>query len=146
MLKKKRLLGAGMYLFCLLMWFWVIPEQTQSKTAEEFPRLIVLFLAIPSVVLLVRPGSAARGTPWSEAEKTAFRKTAILLAVVCGYMILVPLLGFYSSSILGMVAILLCLGERRPLHLAAAPLVIVGFMYLGLGLGLSFQMPAGLLP
>lgn len=146
MIRGKRLLGLGVLVFCLLLWFLIIPNQTEGKTGAEFPRLIVLFLAIPGAVLLLRPGAATGAAPLKGEELYALRRTALLLALVCVYMLVIPKLGFYTSSILGMAAFLYCLGVRTPLQITLTPLISVGLMYLGLGLGLSFRMPAGLLP
>lgn len=63
MIRGKRLLGLGVLVFCLLLWFLIIPNQTEGKTGAEFPRLIVLFLAIPGAVLLLRSGAATGAAP-----------------------------------------------------------------------------------
>lgn len=49
-----RLIG-GLFLFaCLLLWFWIIPQQVVGEEQAFYPRLTVILVAIPAALMFLR--------------------------------------------------------------------------------------------
>ena len=144
MYKTDRLLGLGIVLFCLILWFLIIPQQTSHRRAAEFPRMVVVFMALPALVLAIKPTlPASERVTWGMAEKRAMGRSVILLGLTALYMGLVPVVGFYICSTISLLAFLRCLGEKRWRYLFILPLCVMTILYLTIAKMLSFPMPTG---
>lgn len=62
-----RLIG-GLFLFaCLLLWFWIIPQQVVGEEQAFYPRLTVILVAIPAALMFLR--NKGGGSPWPFSGK-----------------------------------------------------------------------------
>lgn len=137
-----RCLGLGFFLLCVLLWFVIIPGQTEGETEAFMPRLATVGLAIPSLILLLRPTSAAQ----LKVQPAVFlRSTLPLLAVFLAYVLGVNYGGFYVSTAFFLPAALILFGERRKKTLLLTPVCLLGAVYLVMSAWLNFQLPSGLL-
>lgn len=101
---------------------------------EFFPGVMTATIAVLSAALLVR--SLWRGSLQS-ADATAYAAGQVIVRMVCflallvAYILIYEPLGFLLASGLALPAGMLLLGERRPLHVVAFPLLLVGLAYFG---------------
>ncbi|EAV41568.1 hypothetical protein SIAM614_30696 [Stappia aggregata IAM 12614] len=68
----------------------------------------------------------------------------MLLTLVCGalYLALVPVLGFYTTSALVVIALPLVLGFRQPVYLGVVTIVFIGIVWSVFSLLLEKPLPA----
>lgn len=144
MISRDRLLGLSVILFCLIMWFWIIPQQTGHRLAAEFPHLVVLFLVFPALVLISSPTAQTSAKAFLDAaEKRALRRSSALLGLTTLYIFLVPVVGFYVCSTVALFFFLRCLGEKRWRYLCFLPVGMMAALYLSISKALSYPMPTG---
>ncbi|WP_077072529.1 tripartite tricarboxylate transporter TctB family protein [Mailhella massiliensis] len=138
-----RLTGLGFLVFSALLWFVIIPAQTEGPEEAFVPRLAVLVIALPSLIMLLRtPGEK----PAPTFDPTAFLRVsvpAILLFLV--YIVSLSRLGFFVPSFVFILCSLLLFGERRKKVFLFTPLVCLGGIYLVIVHFLQFELPRGLL-
>ena len=46
-------LGIGMIIFCIAVWFYCIPYRIVGDAPRFFPRLIIFFILIPSILFVL---------------------------------------------------------------------------------------------
>ena len=142
-MNKDRWIGLGFCVLCALLWFVVIPQQTEGPEEAFVPRLAVLGMALPALIMLIR--RPPTGSP-SGFDPAIFLRVALPLALgVLAYAIGMNWLGFYSSSAIFLVIVLLFFGERRPVLVACLPAALLGTVYFVISYCLKFQLPQGLL-
>lgn len=112
-----RLLGLFFALFGLLLMFVVIPRHTEVidygwMRPQTLPNAMALVIAAAGVLLALRPRGAV-AMEWGAAGRAA----AYLVLVAAG-VYLISLFGFKIVAPLIALAIMLLIGERRPLWLA----------------------------
>lgn len=142
-MNKDRWIGFGFLILCALLWFVVIPQQTEGPEEAFVPRLAALGMAVPALIMLVRrPPSESP----SSFDPVLFLRVSLPLAlVVLAYAIGMSWLGFYSSSAVFLVAVLMFFGERRPAMVVGLPAALLGTVYFVISYCLKFQLPQGLL-
>lgn len=144
-MSKDRIFGLSLLLACALLWFVVIPDQTEGADEAFVPRLTVLFIALPSLILFLRPGRAPEGKAAGDALTVFWRATLPAIALFLAFVIGVGVLGFFASALVFAVAALLLFGERRASVLALTPPLLLGGVYLVIVHLLKFNLPEGLL-
>jgi len=53
-------LGIGMIIFCIIMWFYCIPYRIVGDAPKFFPRLIIFFILIPSILMIINRRQAPK--------------------------------------------------------------------------------------
>ena len=122
-----RVSGTFFLLFGLAMYFLVIPEYVEFNdegniAPSTMPNIISLVIAFFGGVLVLKP------TPHQLQDKLFILKTAGYIAMLAAGIYAMSLFGFqYVGPVLAL-AIMLMIGERRPLWLGAGvilmPLII----------------------
>ncbi len=110
-----------------------------------FPRLLAGLLALLAVLLLVRGLHAGRGQGGAPRARPA--PALLVFGPLAGYLLLVPRLGFFTSTFLFVTAMGALLGERRPAALGRAVVVAAvatGACYLVFERYLRVLFPRGL--
>ena len=69
----------------------------------------------------------------------------LIVLLIVGYIYLMELLGFYSSTIIFLEISFIYLGERKLLTLLIIPLILITFIYLIFTLWLYVPLPEGIL-
>lgn len=122
-----RLLGLFFAAFGLLMLFVLIPQQTEVvdygwMRPQTLPNAMAIVIAVSGVVLALRPRGAVT-FQWRQALRAA-----LYLGLVSAGVFLISLFGFEIVAPPMALAIMLLIGERRPLWLvlgvAGIPLLI----------------------
>lgn len=115
-------------------------------TPAFFPRLLATILAILALPLVVR-GLRARRAP-GEAARAPLAPALLVFGPLAGYLLLVPLLGFFAGTFLFVLAEGVLLGARTPRGVAravAVALVTTLACYLVFERYLRVLFPDGLL-
>lgn len=139
---NNRITGIGILLFCAVLWFAILPAQTEGGEDTILPRIGIITMAVPSLVMLACGGSKGR----QAFRPEAFAKVTLpllLLFALCAAA--VPCIGFFTCSASFIAAAFLLFGERRPLRIILTPACVLGIVYAVLRLALNFDLPRGLL-
>lgn len=112
-----RLLGMFFALFGLLLLFVVIPQHTEAvdygwMRPRTLPNAMAVVIAVSGLALALRPRGAV-AFEWRPAARAA-----LFLMLVAAGVYLVSLFGFEAVAPLLALAVMLLIGERRPLWLA----------------------------
>lgn len=116
--------------------------------ANVFPWSLEALLAVFALVVLVQAARRRDAAPRSGEAVQVGRIIGILVASIV-YLIVIPLLGFYTTSFLFMTLISWLVGERRDLrgllNGAVVGVLLVGVVYAGFWLFLKVPTPSGIL-
>lgn len=142
-MNNDRWIGLGFLILCALLWFVIIPGQTEGSEEAFVPRLTVLGLTIPSLIMFLRRPAAT--VPLDVNLNAFLSSTLPTLGLFIAYLIGVTFLGFYVSTACFLVLSMILFGERRAKTLILAPVLLLGSVYVVVSVCLKFQLPAGLL-
>ena len=150
-MKVADLVGGLIGVFIGLYAIWEgsnMPTDVVMKIGPSFfPNILAGFLILFSVILII---NALRGRSVGKVEalrlsdKGVQRGLVTLAATIIFCAILEPL-GFIPSSILFLVFMMLLMGNRKPLQLTIAPLLVTFSIWLIFEKLLNLSMPAGVL-
>lgn len=115
-----------------------VPDSSDDSpfSARSFPLALGVLGAVLSAVLVVRPGATA---PVGVAG-FAWGRTVGLLALMAGFALAIPYLGFAVTSALFLAGGFRLLGERRPVVLAPVAIgVSLGFWAMFHALGVTLD-------
>ena len=147
-MNKDRITGLLFLFFCALLWTWLIPCYVKGEEQSIFPKLVTLFIAIPSLLLCLRKGGHAPAEP-SSCPSGIFRSSGLhLLLLAAGYalyLIAAARIGFFVSSLAAGMSALLFFRERSPLIILGVPLSLLAVIYFVIVYLLKYPMPAGIL-
>lgn len=128
--QAERLMALALLAFSLaylaIGWRIPVPDSSDDSpfSARSFPVALGVLGAVLSLALLVKPTS---GAPVGVAG-FAWGRAAGLIALMAGYALAIPHLGFVVTSALFLAGGFRVLGERRPLVLASVAVgVSLGF-------------------
>ena len=148
------LIGFVLLLYSLIHIFYLTPDQVELHQNDAVlamsPRLFcyitagtLAFLSAVLIGLSLTPGgqkAAASPSSWRPLMRGLF-----CTAVACAYALLAGVLGFFVSTILAMIALLLYFGVRSWPGILLFLVVVLGFLYLFFVEALRVVMPDGLL-
>lgn len=141
-------LGAVLLLFCLWLWLFAIPLQIRGDEQKLYPRFTTFFIAIPSLIILLRGLRKGVFAPEGKPFLTVLHESRYCLGAV-GLMVLYAVgmsyLGYYSSTFLAVAAFMMYLGERRPVPLVLTPLGLMLVVNIVIERILSYPLPEGFL-
>ncbi|RLA82012.1 MAG: hypothetical protein DRG31_07940 [Deltaproteobacteria bacterium] len=139
-----RLIGAILFAFSLILYFFIIPwgiegagEGGAGLSPDFMPRWIAITLAALSALLffMARP---------SQKKVSLFApRVLITVALFVLYIALAPLLGYLLTSVLVMAAYLLHFGVRKPLTLVTLSLLLPLVLYLFFARVMLVVLPRG---
>ena len=139
---KDRWTGLGFLILCALLWFVIIPQQTDGAEEAFVPRLAVAGMAIPSLILLLRPSGR---TAYDFSLPVFLRVTLPAILLILTYIAGVAWVGFFVSGLAFIPLALLLFGERRPHAFWLTPALLLGGVYLVMVRFLHLELPNGLL-
>ena len=128
----------GGFFYFLTMDF---PELKNNELGPAFlPRIYCGLLIIFGLILFIQ-GLLDKN---KEAEKVkTFGYALMSMAIVFLYILVLPYVGFYISTVLAMLGLLIFSKVRRVLLLVSVPIGAVLFVYLVFELMLKVQIPKG---
>ena len=142
-MNKNRSLGLGFLVFCVLIWTVVMPRQIEGPEEAILPKLAVIAIAVPALIMFIRPAAEAPGALFDLGAFLPITLPCLLLTVA--YIFGINLIGFYLASEIFLVIALLLFGERRLPTLVLLPVAVLGAIYFVISFCLKFQLPQGLL-
>lgn len=144
-MQKDRVFGLCLLLLCALLWFVIIPGQTEGAEEAFVPRLTVLFIAVPSLVMLLWRPRNAETAPVGDGPAVFLKATLPTILLFFAFLVAVDSIGFFVSSLVFSVCALLLFGERRAQVFLFTPLGLLGAVYLVIVHLLKFSLPQGML-
>ena len=118
-------------------------------SSSFFPELSLLFLGGLSLALLAK-GLANRSAVVpvkenaSRLDRSQIRQVVAITVTMLAYVHLIEPLGYYLSSVLAMIAVMVILGIRSRLRLLLVPVGLMVVVYLFFELTLKIMIPRGL--
>ncbi|MEO1092181.1 MAG: tripartite tricarboxylate transporter TctB family protein [Pseudomonadota bacterium] len=126
--------------FVALGLFMAVQALDYSGATGRYPLALSVALAILGLIVA---GKALFRETDAERALTVHRGRLILTAAVAaGYFLLVPVLGFYTASVLIVACLPVALGFRKPVYLATVTVVFTGTVWIVFSLILEKPLPA----
>jgi hypothetical protein len=94
-------LAAGVFSLLFAVAFYV-QSGALKGVGRDYPLGLVIFIALGGLFLLaqgIRKRLSGRDIPPADAEPAAYGRVAVITAASVAYVILIPLLGFYTASV-----------------------------------------------
>ncbi|MBO4316847.1 MAG: tripartite tricarboxylate transporter TctB family protein [Mailhella sp.] len=141
-MNQNRWTGLGFIILCALLWFAIIPWQTEGAEEAFVPRLATAGMFIPSLILFLHPGGKDKNTV--SGVPLFMRVTLPAMLLILAFICSVTRLGFFASSAAFMLLALALFGERRPLAFVIAPAALLGGVWLVMAHFLHLDLPKGM--
>lgn len=145
---QDRIVGGLFVGISILLWFVVLPREIQGEAQILYPRLTVLFIAVPALFMLLRrprkaaaPACAPGGLP---GRDVALRVAALIL-LMAGCIFLTGYLGFFVANFLCAMVYMRFFGERRLTRVVGVPAVLLLAIYVIVVRLLHYPLPQGIL-
>lgn len=144
-MKTDQKLGLGLLIFCLIMWFFIIPNQVAGKAQSLFPRIITIFIGIPSLFLIIIQKDSQRQTVFSLEERKGIARVIITAIIFFIYILVINFLGFFISSFVASLLFMLYFGTRDWRKIIVIPVMLLLFIYFLIERLLGFPLPSGII-
>jgi len=144
-MKTDQKLGLALLIFCLILWFFVIPHQVAGKAQSLFPRIITIFIGISSFLLIIRRKDSPKKTPFASEEKKGITRVTITAIIFFIYILMINFLGYFISSFFASVAFMLYFGGRDWKKFILIPFMLLLFIYFLIEKLLGFPLPSGII-
>ncbi|WP_404364282.1 tripartite tricarboxylate transporter TctB family protein [Marinobacter sp.] len=124
-----------------------LEAQEYSGPSGYLPKGVTALAILLSAIWALQSVMALRkGEGAASPEKTInWPKFAFFTGLSLAYVIIIPLIGFFTSTLLFVPSVMLALGYRNKSILVAAPVIFVVVLYLLFGVILQVQLPDELL-
>ena len=133
----------------LLLWFVVLPREIQGEAQILYPRLTVLFMAIPAFFMMLRrPRRTSQHTGGDRASLPARDvgwRIVLLVLLMAGCIVLTGVVGFFVANFLCAVVYMRFFGERRLTRVLGVPAVLLAAIYIIVVRLLHYHLPTGTL-
>jgi putative tricarboxylic transport membrane protein len=143
----------GVLALIFTIMFWISASRLPGR-AIVFPRAL-LFILIP--LFIWNAVSSVRGfrktladTDTAEERKWNCalglnRPRIVVTLATLAYIVLMPILGFITSTVLYLMGLAFYLGIRKPMALTLFAAIYIGIVYAVFGLWLQVRLPTGIL-
>lgn len=146
---QDRTVGCLFVGLCLLLWFVILPREIPGEAQILYPRLTVIFMAVPAFFMMVRrprrrpkAGPGARGG--LPAREVGWR-IGLLVLLMAGCILLTGYVGFFVANFLCAMVYMRFFGERRLTRVVGVPAVLLAAIYVIVVRLLHYPLPAGVL-
>jgi len=131
--------------FCLILWFFLIPNQTKSPKEALFPKIITIWLGISAIIGLLKKSKFPNKNNLSlKYKKKGTLKIIFIMLFFFIYIIMIYLIGFILSSFLFLIFIMLFLNIHNWKILFLMPTVCILVIYVLIEVILKFPLPKGI--
>lgn len=122
-------------------------EATEYRGASGYlPKTVLVLGFVLSAIWALQSALWLRRTEWSvQRSEGRLGKLLVFMGLVLAYVVIIPMLGFFTSTLVFVPSVIVLLGYRKRAVVVAAPLVFVAVLYLLFGLVLQVQLPEELL-
>jgi hypothetical protein len=138
-------LGLVLVLFCIILWFYAIPYHIVGKAPKFFPRLVTIFILIPSILLIFTRRGGPREIPQRFRDLKGIHKALATAGLFILYILFMDFIGYFTSSFVAIMVFMLFFGSRSWKGIIFIPATILFFIYIVIVKILSFPLPKGLI-
>lgn len=146
---KTRDVGVGLILLflSLIFWYFIIPNEVRGITASLLPRVYIACLGFLGILLIVRSRSRKQtkkqdiSKPQNDRGRPA--RVIVIAVILIIYILLMDFLGYFISTLLALLSLMLYLGLRNWKVVLAASVTTVVFIYCFFKMGMNVQFPQG---
>ncbi len=110
---------------------------------EFMPRLYAFLLIGLSIILIIQSYMKNEGKDRETSGRGYFKYSIITMLFLGAYIIIIPIIGFYISTIIFVVSMLLFSRVRNKIVLAVIPVATSIFIYVFFSILLNVNMPSG---
>lgn len=144
-MNKDQKFGIILLIFCLILWFFIIPTQISSTKDAVYPRFVNVWIAICGILLILKSWKSTEKIILYESkdEKGIIRVVATVIIFLI-YIFMIDFLGFFISSFIFIIILMLSFGVRQWIKLISVPIIILLFLYFLIKKILFFPLPEGI--
>ena len=145
-----RFIGCLFLCLCALLWFVIIPQQISGEDQAMYPRLTIIFLAIPALFMALRTTGKnisleAVAKAFSNPSDSVFPRILFLIVSYAVCIMSTEYVGFFvTNAVFGMIYIFFFL-ERGLIRIVLTPLLLLGVIYGIVVFFLNYPLPSGIL-
>lgn len=143
-MNRDQRIGIIIIIFCIVIWFFVIPAQITGRRESIFPRFTTIWILISSFFLIVQSRKVVPNKISYELldKKTIFQFIVIaFILLIC--ILTIDFLGFFIPTFLFLVITMSVLGVRDWRLLILIPLVLLLSIHFLIEKLLVFPLPKG---
>lgn len=143
-MNRDQRIGIIILIFCIVIWFFVIPAQITGRRESIFPRFTTIWISISSFFLIVQSRKVVPNKISYELldKKTIFQFIVIaFILLIC--ILTIDFLGFFIPTFLFLVITMSVLGVRDWRLLILIPLVLLLSIHFLIEKLLVFPLPKG---
>ena len=144
-----RFIGCLFLCLCALLWFVIIPQQVSGEEQAMYPRLTIIFLAIPALLMALRTTGknislGALAKAFSNSSDSVFPR---ILFLVVSYVCIMSTeyVGFFVTNAVFCMIYMLFFLERGLIRIVLTPLLLLGAIYGIVVSFLNYPLPSGIL-
>lgn len=144
-MNKDQKFGIILLIFCLVLWFFIIPTQISTTKDAVYPRFVNVWIAICGILLILKSWKSTEKIILYESkdEKGIIRVVATVIVFLI-YIFMIDFLGFFISSFIFIIILMLSFGVRQWIKLISVPIIILLFLYFLIKKVLFFPLPEGI--
>lgn len=150
-MKKNLLLPAILLVGSIICIIWIIPAQsTKANIINDlapatFPTVTMAVIAGVSLMLIINALMEKTDTSPQKADIKKYIRLFIILAVIYLYVVLVFSVGYYSISLVALIAVQRLYSKMRWRYCLLSAGIYLGASYALFELGLRIVLPRGIL-
>ena len=142
-----RFIGCLFLCLCALLWFVIIPQQVSGEEQAMYPRLTIIFLAIPALLRTTGKniclGAVAKA--FANSSDSVFPRILLLVVSYAVCIMSTEYVGFFvTNAVFCMIYIFFFL-ERGLIRIVLTPLLLLGVIYGIVVFFLNYPLPSGIL-
>lgn len=143
-MNSEQKIGLILLIFCIVIWFFIIPSQVAGVRESIFPRFITVWILISSLFLIVQSWkSPPKKISHELPDKGTIIRFISIVFMLLIYVLIIYFLGFFIPSFLFLVIIMLVLGVRDWRLLILVPSILLLSIHLLIEKLLVFPLPKG---
>jgi putative tricarboxylic transport membrane protein len=156
---KNTIIGAGILILAGILYCLIPSQIAMIETSKEYarpsfyPRIIIVLMAIIALVYIVTSAiqehkqDASSSTPAVSDEETSDHsawRTLLTVIIMAAYISLISVVGFFIATPFGLAALMLHMGNRRPVALIGTCVIAPIVIYLIFEKLLMIYLPRGI--
>ena len=144
-MNKDQKFGIILLIFCLILWFFIIPTQISSTKDAVYPRLVNVWIVICAILLILKSWKSTEKIILDESkDKQGIIRVVATVIIFLIYIFMIDFLGFFISSFIFIIILMLSFGVRQWIKLISVPIIILLFLYFLIKKVLFFPLPEGI--
>jgi len=143
-MNKDQKFGIVLLIFCFILWVFLIPTQISSTKDAIYPKFVNVWIAICGILLVLKSWKSTEKIISHESkDKKGIIRVIIIVIIFLIYIFMIDFLGFFLSSFIFIIILMLSFGVRQWKKLISVPIIILLFLYFLIEKILVFPLPKG---